>query len=163
MSLLVGRHVNRIDRKGRVSVPKLFRDFILSRSGGFAGIFAYSLYQEPAVEACDGQHMARVAESLEDLPMNSEDQKALALMLLERAHQLSFDPEGRIVLPEELIVHAGLDGDALFVGRGFRFQIWNPGRYDEVQAPVLARLRTEMPPLRLRPGPAAGPAAGEGR
>lgn len=151
MSLLVGRHVNRIDRKGRVSVPKPFRDVIRARGGGFAGIYAYRLYKEPAIEGCDEQYLARVADSLEDLSMYSQDQEALASMLLENAHQLLFDPEGRIVLPEELIVHAGIDGEALFVGRGFRFQIWNPQRYEESRAPVFARLRTEMPTLQLRP------------
>ena len=36
MALLVGRHVNRIDKKGRVSVPKPFRDYF--RDKGFAGL-----------------------------------------------------------------------------------------------------------------------------
>ncbi len=151
MSLLVGRHVNKIDRKGRVSVPKPFRDALQARGGVFAGIYAYRLFKDPAVEACDEAYMTRVAHSLEDLSMYSQDQDDLASMLLENAHQLSFDPEGRIVLPEELISHAGIDGEALFVGRGLRFQIWHPDRYEQSRAPVFARLKEQMPTLHLRP------------
>lgn len=151
MSVLVGRYVNKIDRKGRVSVPKAFRDAIQSRGGPFAGIYAYHLFKEPAVEACDEAYMTRVAHSLDDLAMHSQDQDDLAAMFLENGHQLPFDPEGRIVLPEVLIAHAGIEADALFVGRGFRFQIWNPQRYEETRAPVFARLKTETPALQLRP------------
>ena len=41
MPLLVGRYVNKIDRKGRVSVPKPFRDALAEQASGFAGIYAY--------------------------------------------------------------------------------------------------------------------------
>lgn len=156
MSVLVGRYVNKIDRKGRVSVPKLFRDVVLAGGGEFSGIYAYRLFQEPAIEACGEAYMTRVAQSLEDLPMNSQEHNDLAAMFLENGNQLAFDPEGRIVLPDELIRHAGLEAEALFVGRGWRFQIWNPARYEESRAQVFARLRVQTPALPLRAPREAG-------
>lgn len=151
MPLLVGRHVNKIDRKGRVSVPKPFRDALQSFGGGFAGVYAYPLFKDAAVEACGEDYMTRVAESVDDLNMFSRDQDELAMALLESAHQLPFDPEGRVVLPQELITCAGIDGEALFVGRGWRFQIWNPETYQASRSAVVERLKAGGPTLKLRP------------
>lgn len=148
MPVLVGRHVNRIDRKGRVSVPKPFRDF-LQGQGGFAGIYAYALINEPGIEGCGEAFMARLAASVEQFGLFSDDHDEFALALLESAHQLPFDPEGRVTLPAELIEHAGLDGEVLFVGRGGRFQMWSPATYQEHRQQLLARLKARGATLRL--------------
>ncbi len=70
MPLLVGQHTNRIDRKGRVSVPKQFRDFYLAR-GGFTGVYVYRSPIVEAVEGCDEQFMERIAASNTSRPLRS--------------------------------------------------------------------------------------------
>lgn len=151
MALLVGRHVNKIDRKGRVSVPKPFRDALATAGSEFAGLYAYPLFKVPAIEACGEDFMTRLAESLDDLDMFSDDQDDLASVLLESAHPLPFDPEGRVVLPADLLDHAGLEGQAFFVGRGARFQIWNPDIYQANRGQAFERARSRGATLRLRP------------
>jgi MraZ protein len=94
--------------------------------------------------------MSRIAASIEDLDMFSDEQDDLASVLLERTHPLPFDPEGRIVLPEELISHARIEGEVLFVGRGIRFQIWNPREYEESRRDVFERVRSRGATLSLR-------------
>jgi MraZ protein len=151
MPLLVGKHVNKIDRKGRVSVPKVFRDALLTQSAaGFSGVYAYPLFKAPAIEACGEEFMQRIAQSLDDLDMFSDEQDELASVLLESAHTLPFDPEGRVVLPAELISYAGIDGDALFVGRGVRFQIWSPAAYEQHRGGAIERARSRGATLTLR-------------
>jgi MraZ protein len=153
MPLLVGQHTNRIDRKGRVSVPKQFRDVYQSRGGGFPGVYVYPSPKVAAIEGCDEQYMDRVKESLGDLPLFSDEQNDFATVVMESAHQLSFDPEGRIVLPPDLLAHAGLDGEATFVGRGDTFQIWNPDAYKARHAEAFQRVRERGATLSLRRGP----------
>lgn len=150
MPVMVGRHVNRIDRKGRVSVPKTFRDF-LQTQGGFLGVYAYGLISEPGIEGCGETFMARVAESVEQLGMFSDDHDRFALALLESAHQLPFDPEGRITLPADLVEHAGLETEVLFVGRGRRFQIWSPSTYQQHRDELIDGLRSSGATLKLAP------------
>ncbi|NJO55264.1 MAG: division/cell wall cluster transcriptional repressor MraZ [Rhodospirillales bacterium] len=151
MPLLVGRHLNKIDRKGRVSVPKAFRDSLQAQgTEGMPPLYAYPLFKAPGIEACGEEFMQRIAHSLDDLDMFSDEQDELASVLLESAHLLPFDPEGRVVLPAELITHAGLDGEALFVGRGVRFQIWNPAAYQETRGESFARARSRGATLSLR-------------
>jgi MraZ protein len=151
MPLLLGKHVNKVDRKGRVSVPKLFRDAFREQESGFTGIYAYPLFKYPAIEACGEDFMKRVVDSLEDMAMFSEDQDDLSSVLTESTVPLAFDPEGRVVLPEELIAHAGIDGEALFVGRGKGFRIWNPETYRQHREGAFERARARGATLPLRP------------
>ncbi|MCG8512311.1 MAG: division/cell wall cluster transcriptional repressor MraZ [Rhodospirillales bacterium] len=148
MALLIGRHVNKIDKKGRVSVPKPFRDAFKDQT--FAGFYAYPLFKSPALEACGEDFMNRLSASLEDLDMFSDEQDDLASVILENAHPLSFDPEGRVVLPQELLDHAGITDQVLFVGRGARMQIWNPEDYAKHSKQAFERARSRGATLRLR-------------
>lgn len=154
MVLLVGRYVNKIDKKGRVSVPKPFRDALKGR--GFNGIYAYPLFKFPAIEACGEDFMMRLSESLDDLDVFSDEQDDLAAAILERAHALPFDPEGRVVLPMELIDHSSIAGEAVFVGRGARMQIWAPKAYETTSAKAFERARSRGATLKLRRPPADG-------
>lgn len=149
MTLFVGRHVNRIDKKGRVSVPKPFRAALQAQ--GSAVLYAYPLFKHHALEACGEDFMARLSASLEDLDMFSDEQDDLAAIVLENAHALNFDPEGRVVLSKELMEHAEIASDAVFVGRGARFQIWSPKTYEANRATAFERAKARGATLRLRP------------
>ena len=94
MAMFVGRHINKIDKKGRVSVPKPFRAAL--QSVGSNILYLYPLFKVPAVEACDEAFMARLSASLDDLDMFSDEQDDLAAIVLENAHALNFDTEGRV-------------------------------------------------------------------
>lgn len=148
MALFVGRYVNRIDKKGRVSVPKPFREALASQS--FSGLYTYPLFKFNAFEACDEEFMTRLSDSLEDLPMFSDEQDDLSF-ILESAHRLPFDPEGRIALPKDVLKTTGIAGQVLFVGRGRRFQIWEPKSYDANRGEAFDRARARGATLQLRP------------
>ena len=148
MALFVGRHRNKVDRKGRVSVPKPFRAAFDGQD--FAGVYVYPLFKFNALEACGADFMQRIADSLDDLPMFSDEQDDLSVVL-ENAAALAFDPEGRIVLPQEFREMAGIGDEAEFVGRGQRFQVWDPETYAEVRSPAFERARTRGATLALRP------------
>lgn len=150
MALLVGRHLNKIDKKGRVSVPKPFRAAMVSQ--GFSGIYIFPYFQSPALEGAGEAFMQRLTNSLEDnFDLFSEDQEDLAAITLESTHQLAFDPEGRVSLPSELCQHAGLTNQALFVGRGSRFRIWAPEAYELHAQGQLDRARARGATLPLSP------------
>lgn len=148
MALLVGRHVNKIDKKGRISVPKPFR--AAYESPDFSGIYVFPSFKFPAIEVCARGFIERLSSSLDALAMFSDDQDDLAV-IIETAHELPFDPEGRVVLPHELIEYAGLSGEALFVGRGTRVQIWQPAAYEARREEALGRAKARGATLILGP------------
>ena len=149
MPLLIGKYVNKIDKKGRVSVPKPFRDAFHGQ--GFNGLYAYPLFKFTAIEACGEEYMMRLSESLDDMDMFSDDQDNLAAALLESAQPLPFDPEGRVVLPEDLRREAGITDQVLFVGRGPRLRMWQPEAFEAHHGRAIDKLRSGGATFRLRP------------
>jgi MraZ protein len=148
MALFVGKHVNKIDKKGRVSVPKPFRATLQAR--GMSSLYVYPRFKQNALEACDEAFMMRLSQSLDDLDMFSDEQDDLASVILANAHELSFDPEGRIMMPSELSAFAGLKTEAVFVGQGPRFQIWEKSAFETFSAMAFERAKARGATLKLR-------------
>ena len=63
-----------------------------------------------------------------------------ASIALPEIHPVEPDPDGRAVLPRQLIDYAGLSGTALFAGRGSYFEIWDPDAFAAHQVALRARL-----------------------
>jgi MraZ protein len=146
MDRFVSTFINKLDAKGRVSVPASFRD-VLARdaySGGEgAGIYCYPSLDAPALDA-GGESLARTIDALlEGLDAYSDERDQLSVALYGDVHVLKVDGDGRIVLPEELRRHAGLEvgAEVTFVGLGGKFQIWNPKRFDEFRAQAREKVR----------------------
>ncbi len=155
MTLLVGRHVNKIDKKGRVSVPKPFRDAFVGE--GFAGVYVYPSIRFQAIEACGEAYFRQLTQRVDDsLAMFSPEQDDLLIAILDNAHALPFDPEGRISIPEELLHRADIKSEARFVGRVNSFQIWQPELHEEHRQhgfdQARARGVTLPPPGPRKPG-----------
>jgi MraZ protein len=130
MDRFVSTFTNKIDAKGRVSVPAPFRA-ILQRDGYAGGIYCYPSLDAPALDA-GGERLAQKIDSLlEDLPDYSDERDELSVALYGDVQVLAIDGDGRIVLPEDLRSHAGLSGHVTFVGLGDKFQMWAPERFEE--------------------------------
>jgi MraZ protein len=149
MSLLVGKYVNKIDRKGRVSVPKQFRDGLAAQATTFAGVYAFPLFKSPALQICGEAFMRQLTRSIDRLDFFSDDQDDMASIVLESAHALAFDPEGRVTFPRELMDHAQLTSEALFVGRGTACRVWSPELHRKQHGQAFERARSRSATLRV--------------
>jgi MraZ protein len=147
VALFMSTYVNKVDRKGRVSVPATFRTALADLS--FDGIVAFPSLDYEALEATGIDRMEAVSAGLDELEQPDE-QQSLATLILARSQRLPFDPEGRIVLPEKFAAYAHITESAAFVGLGPTFQIWEPYRFAEHEAALVDRARrqgTRLPPL----------------
>lgn len=124
MALFLSTYVNRIDKKGRVSVPAPFRSVLANQH--FPGIVAYPSFVHECIEACGMERMEKLSESIDGMDPYSEQRDAFAASILGGCVQLSFDAEGRVLLPEKLIAVAKLKEQAVFAGKGQTFEIWSP-------------------------------------
>lgn len=149
MALFLSTFVNKVDQKGRLSVPAPYRQALRGQS--FKGIVAFRSYREAVIEACAIDRMEQLSESVDQLEQFSEEQDALASTIFADAHQLPIDGDGRITLPPALAEHAGITETAAFVGRGATFQIWEPGIFERHQAEARTRAREQRATLRLTP------------
>lgn len=125
MALFIDTFVNKIDRKGRVSVPAPFRAALSGQA--FHGIVALPSFKYRAVQCAGIDWMEGIKARLStNSDLFSEEHDDLTMALFSSAKQLAFDGEGRVQLPEDLAKEANIDEVAAFVGRGEHFEIWEP-------------------------------------
>ena len=141
MDRFVSTFINKIDAKGRVSVPAPFRA-VLDRDGyAGGGIYCYPSLDAPALDA-GGQRLAHNIDRLLDgLPDYSDERDELSVALYGDVHTLAIDQDGRIVLPETLRAHAGLSTHVAFVGLGQKFQMWAPARFEARRTAAREKVR----------------------
>jgi len=127
VSLFLSTTVNRLDKKGRISVPSTFRAALSEQS--FQGVVLFCSHHHACIEGFGWGYVEEMNTRLDTFDLFSDEQDDLATAIFADCIQLPFDKEGRIILPFELIAHAELDEQASFVGLGRKFQIWNPDNF----------------------------------
>jgi MraZ protein len=153
VALFLSTFVNKVDKKGRVSVPATFRAALAGQS--FNGIVAFRSFKSSAIEGSGIDRIEEMSARLDALDQFSEDYDSLASIFAD-AQQLPFDGEGRIVLPEDLAQHAGISESAAFVGLGRTFQIWEPEAHRQHQTEMRDRAKRQGMTLPARaPAPPA--------
>jgi MraZ protein len=125
--LNAGNYINRLDAKGRVSIPASFRA-VLAKDG-FDGLYVHPALDSPALDAGGNILLNEIDAFLQTLPPYSEEQDRLSTALFGTSEILKVDPEGRVVLTETVKAHAGISDAVAFVGLGHKFQIWEPARF----------------------------------
>ena len=93
--------------------------------------------------------MEKMAAATDKMGVFDNELDDLSAMLFADARPLNFDVTGRIVIPAELLKHAGITDRAIFVGRGNSFQIWNPDAFRAAQEKSLNNLRHTRPNLKI--------------
>ena len=151
MALFLSTFVNKVDRKGRVSVPATFRAVLSQQS--FSGVVALPSLAYAAVEGSGIDRFEQLAEGIDDLNPFSDEHDDFSKAIFGKAHQLPFDGEGRIIIPENLLAHAGITERAAFVGQGRRFQIWEPYSFAEHEAQAVERAKRDRATLKLPSAP----------
>jgi MraZ protein len=132
--------VNKLDAKGRVSVPASFRQILAQQNT--AGVYCFTSFVFPALEAFGEALIGEFTERLNAFdPFFSEDHDAQAQAVLSASRLLGFDDEGRVHLPDEFISHAGITDRVTFVGMGRKFQIWDPENFAPVEQARIERAR----------------------
>jgi MraZ protein len=148
MASFLGTHQNRLDAKGRVSVPASFRAALRSRgeaNGGEANgthLVLRPSHQHHCIEAWPTDEFEALAQPLNRLDLFSQAHDDLAATLYSEAYPVEADKEGRIVLPDQLVSYAGLGETVVFMGLGRIFQIWEPEAAERRRAEARERART---------------------
>lgn len=125
MALFLSTYTNKMDKKGRVSIPSQFRN-ILSANGGNC-VIAYKSIINNCIECCSMEHIETTYQLIQKLDPLSEEYDQLTTSILGASTQLVFDKEeGRVVLPKTLAEQACIEENIVFVGKGKTFEMWNP-------------------------------------
>jgi MraZ protein len=129
-----------VDAKGRVSIPAPFRTVL--RGGAPEGAVRMVLrpsHTHPCIEVWPEDRFNDLGQSLQRVPLFSEDYEDLSAALYADANTVESDREGRIVLPDWLMKHAGLSDTVVFMGQGQSFRIWEPAAAEQRRTEARAR------------------------
>lgn len=128
MAVFLSTFTNKVDRKGRLSVPAPFRSALERESS--AGLILYPSFKHPCIDGCGDDRIKQIVEAIDRLDAFSEEAEDLQTILAD-SRQLSIDGDGRIMMPQDFLDYAGIGETAMFVGLGKSFQIWEPEAYSQ--------------------------------
>ena len=138
--MFLSTYENKIDKKGRVSVPASFRSHL--SNFGYNGVICYPSFNNQSIEACSQDRIEKLSASIDSLNPFEEKRDFFATSILSESINLQFDSEGRISLTPKLLKHAKIRSSILFVGQGKTFQIWEPTSFEKFK--VNARKKSNI-------------------
>ena len=111
-----------LDAKGRLAIPTRYRDRILSRSNGEVVVtvdrdYCLLIYPYPDWE--------EIERKLIRLPTMNKQARRLQRLMVGYATEMELDANGRILISKELREFANLDRQAILLGQGKKFELWN--------------------------------------
>ena len=133
--MFLSSYENKIDKKGRVSVPATFRSHL--NSLGYNGFITYPSFNHNALEACSQERIEKLSNTIDSLNPFEEKRDYFATSILSESENLQFDTEGRVSFSKKLLDHAEIKDNVLFIGLGKIFQIWEPKNFQKFK--VFAR------------------------
>jgi len=127
--MFLSSYENKLDKKGRVSVPSSFRAYL--NSMGYNSFVTYPSFNNAALDACTQDRIEKLSESIDSLGPFEDKRDYFATSILSESIILNFDSEGRVSIPEKLLDHAKIKSSIIFVGLGKIFQIWSPVLFEK--------------------------------
>ncbi len=138
--MFLSTYENKLDKKGRVSVPASFRSHLSNL--GYNGVICYPSFNNSSIEACSQDRIEKISSAIDSLNPFEEKRDYFATSILAESTNLQFDSEGRISLSAKLLKHAKIKNSMLFVGQGQTFQIWEPATFEKFK--VNARKKSKL-------------------
>lgn len=144
--MFISTFENRLDKKGRVSVPATFRSHLSSL--GYNGVVCYPSFTNLSIEFCPQSRIEKIMETIDNLNPFEENRDVFSTSILANSHQLNFDTEGRVTLTEKLIKHTDVKEKVLFVGQGKTFQMWEPLQFKKFSDEARKKAKSERSSLK---------------
>ena len=138
MDLFVSQFINKIDKKGRISFPSIFRNALPKISKN--EIILYKSLKHKSIEGCSSQRISQIADRVNSLDYFSEDHEDFSTSIFSEIIPTNIDKEGRFLIPENLKKYANITFEATFIGQGYYFQIVNPNIAIDLQTKSRTRL-----------------------
>ena len=138
--MFLSTYENKLDKKGRVSVPSSFRSYLSNL--GYNGIICYPSFNHQSIEAWPQERIEKISSAIDTLNPFEDKRDFFATSVLSESINLQFDGEGRILLTSKLLKHAKIKNSMVFVGQGKTFQIWEPSLFEKFK--VNARKKANL-------------------
>jgi len=132
MSRFLSNATNRIDAKGRVSVPAVFRSVLVQRE--IQELYCFQDFVFPAISVGGPDVLDRYERQIAADDPFSTDANQLSLLIHGGGVFMRLDAEGRLMVTDFIREFTGITTEVTFVGRSDYFQLWQPQAFLEAQA-----------------------------
>ena len=120
-----------LDAKGRLSVPTRHRDVL---SATAAGQLTITKHPHGCLMVFPRPEWEKFRERIAALPMDAQWWKRI---FLGNAMDVEMDGTGRVVVSPELREAAGISKEAVLLGMGSYFELWDKSTYDAQEAKAM--------------------------
>ena len=131
MSRFLSNATNRIDAKGRVSVPSAFRSVLAQRN--VQELYCFQDFVFPAISVGGPDLLERFERQIAAEDPFSPDANEMSLLIHGGGVFMKLDAEGRLMVTDFIRGFTGISDEVTFVGRADHFQLWQPKEFQAVQ------------------------------
>jgi len=138
--VFLGTHTPKLDDKGRLILPAKFRDEL-------AGGLVIAKFQEHCLAIWPISVFVEMTKTVRSASSSQQGVRDYQRILASGASNETPDKQGRITIPPDLRLYAGLDKDCVVVGAIDRVEVWNPAAWEQYSAekePAFAELNQTL-------------------
>ena len=122
--MFLGTYLNKLDNKGRIAVPARFR-------GELGNTVIINRYLDGCLAIYTQEDWKNIYDSIMQLPSNKADVRKYQRSMLADTAEASFDAQGRILIPANLMNIAHLEKNCVFIGAGNHIELWSEEGWNE--------------------------------
>jgi len=116
-----------LDTKGRMVMPTRYRDRLQELCGGKLVI---TVDKDQCLLIYPLPDWEEIERKLMRLPTLNPQARRLQRLMVGHATDLELDGHGRLLLPPKLREFASLTREAMLIGQGMRFELWDEARWN---------------------------------
>ena len=128
-----------LDAKGRMVMPTRYRERLQELCGGKLVV---TVDKDKCLLIYPLADWEEIERKLMRLPTLNPQARRLQRLMVGHATDLELDGHGRVLLPPKLREFGLLTRDAMLIGQGSRFELWDEARWNERQDEWLASEET---------------------
>ncbi|MFH1354747.1 MAG: division/cell wall cluster transcriptional repressor MraZ [Candidatus Omnitrophota bacterium] len=129
--MFYGEYQHSIDRKGRLILPAKFREVAKQQ-------FIEKLYVTRGLDIClfmfSEEEWRSQENKFKSIPFTKQQSRTFNRIYFSGAAEVTFDSQGRILLPQYLKEFAEIKKDVVIVGVSNRIEIWAKQKWEEFYA-----------------------------
>lgn len=128
--MIIGQYYSKLTDKSRLSIPKKFRkeigdDLVIARWYESCLVLVAKNDWEKLIRKLTGGGKI-VTSKVRDIDR----------FISGLAYEVGLDKQGRFIVPDKLLVHSGIEDEAVFVGLKDRIEIWSRQNWEELEKRV---------------------------
>jgi len=126
-TVFVGTFRHSVDEKKRLAIPAKWR-----AAAKHAEFIVLPLPNEHLFVLPESA-MDRMMEKVDDMSIGEYERRNTLRLITGGAHGTPCDAQGRIILTDALLKHAGIEDEAVLVGVLKGFEIWSPAKLEDAK------------------------------